>query len=52
VFQLPTGNSGIPGHRRYGDCIEEFIAGRYRPLLYSPEAIEANVEHRLRLEPA
>ncbi|MFN8584964.1 MAG: penicillin acylase family protein [Dehalococcoidia bacterium] len=52
VFQLSAGNSGIPGHRRYGDCIEEFIAGRYRPLLYSPEAIEANVEHRLRLEPA
>lgn len=52
VFQLSTGNSGIPGHPRYGDCIEEFIAGRYRPLLYSTEAIEANVEHRLRLEPA
>ncbi len=52
VFQLSTGNSGIPGHPRYGDCIEEFIAGRYRPLLYSTEAIEANAEHHLRLEPA
>ncbi|MGE0229484.1 MAG: penicillin acylase family protein [Dehalococcoidia bacterium] len=52
VFQLATGNSGIPGHPRYDDCIEEFVAGRYRPLLYSPEAIEAAAEHRLRLEPA
>ena len=38
VFQLSTGNSGIPGHARYGDCIPEFLAGRYRPLLYSRDA--------------
>ncbi|MEZ4554796.1 MAG: penicillin acylase family protein [Dehalococcoidia bacterium] len=52
VFQLSTGNSGIPGHPRYDDCIEEFVAGRYRSLLYAPDAIEAALEHRLRLEPA
>jgi penicillin amidase len=52
VFQLSTGNSGIPGHPRYGDCIEEFLAGRYRPLLYARAAVERHLEHTLRLEPA
>lgn len=52
VFQLSTGNSGIPGHSRYGDSIDEFRAGQYRPLLYSRAAIERHLEHTLRLEPA
>ena len=51
LFQLATGNSGIPGHPRYDDCMPEFLAGRYRPLLYSRVAIEADTEHTLRLEP-
>ena len=51
TFQLPTGNSGIPGHPRYGDCIEEYLQGRYRPLLYSRAAVERHTEHRLELEP-
>ena len=49
TFQLPSGNSGIPGHPRYDDHIEEFLEGRQRPLLYSRAAIEANTEHRLEL---
>ncbi len=52
TYQLSTGNSGIPGHPRYGDCIEEYLAGRSRPLLFTHDAVERNVEHRLRLEPA
>ncbi|MYE47237.1 MAG: penicillin acylase family protein [Chloroflexi bacterium] len=52
TFQLPTGQSGIPGHPRYDDSIEEFRAGRQRPLLYSREAVEAYAEHRLLLQPA
>ncbi len=52
TFQLPTGVSGIPGHPRYDDSIEEFRAGRQRPLLYSREAVEAHAEHRLLLRPA
>ena len=52
TFQLPTGQSGIPGHPRYDDSIEEFRAGRQRPLLYSREAVEAHAEHRLVLQPA
>lgn len=52
TFQLVTGASGIPGHPRYDDSIEEFRAGQQRPLLYSREAVEAHAEHRLRLQPA
>ena len=51
TFQIPAGNSGIPGHPRYDDCIEEYLEGRYRPLLYSREAVERHTEHRLELEP-
>ena len=51
TFQLLAGNSGIPGHPRYDDCIEEFLAARQRPLLYSRAAVEANVEHALDLVP-
>ena len=51
TFQIPAGNSGIPGHPRYDDCIEEYLDGRSRPLLYSREAVERHTEHRLELEP-
>ncbi|TAK75287.1 MAG: hypothetical protein EPO16_09255, partial [Dehalococcoidia bacterium] len=46
-FMLATGNSGIPGHPRYDDCIADYLAGRYRPLLYTRAAIEAAAETRL-----
>ena len=46
-FMLPTGNSGIPGHPRYDDCIADYLAGRYRPLLYTRAATEAAAESRL-----
>ena len=51
TFQMPAGNSGIPGHPHYGDCAPEFFEGRQRPLLYSREAIAANAEGTLVLEP-
>jgi len=51
-FMLPTGNSGIPGHPRYDDCIADYLAGRYRPLLYTRAAIEAAAESRLVLTPS
>ena len=51
TFQMPAGNSGIPGHPHYGDCAAEFFEGRQRPLLYSREAIAANAEGTLVLEP-
>ncbi len=48
---IPAGISGIPGHPRYDDCIEEMLAGRYRPLLFSRPAVEAALESRLELVP-
>ena len=51
-FQLPAGNSGIPGDPHYDDCVEEFFEGRQRPLLYSREAINRNAEATLDLVPA
>jgi len=52
VFMQPTGNSGIPGHPRYDDCIEEYVAGAYRPLLFNELAIRSAVESTLMLERA
>lgn len=52
VFMIPAGNSGIPGHPRYDDCIEEFVGGFYRPLLFSREAVESAAESWLVLERA
>ena len=51
TFQMPAGNSGIPGHPHYGDCAPEFFEGRQRPMLFSREAIAANAEGTLVLEP-
>ena len=51
-FQLSTGISGIPGHPRYDDCIEEYRGGRSRPLLYSRAAIEAAAEGTTVIVPA
>lgn len=52
TFQLPTGVSGIPGHPRYDDCIDEYLDGRTRPLLYTRDAIAAAKESTLVIEPA
>lgn len=52
TFLLLGGNSGIPGHERYDDMIDEYFAGEQRPLLYSAAAIDRHAEHSLRLEPA
>lgn len=51
TFQLPTGNSGVPGHPHYDDCIEEYLDGRQRPLLFTRAAIEAAEADRYVIEP-
>ena len=51
TFQLPAGNSGIPGHPHYDDSAAEYFEGRQRPLLYDRAAIAANAEGTLVLEP-
>ncbi len=50
-FMLPTGTSGIPGHPRYDDCIDEYLAGEYRPLLFSESAVRLAAESTLVLDP-
>ncbi|MQC28088.1 MAG: penicillin acylase family protein, partial [Chloroflexi bacterium] len=51
-FMLAGGNSGIPGHARYDDTIDEYLGGLMRPLLTSRAAVDAAAEHALVLEPA
>jgi len=52
VFMQPTGNSGIPGHPRYDDCIDEYVAGAYRPLLFNDVAVRSAAEATLTLDRA
>ena len=52
TFSLPLGNSGIPGHPRYDDCVQDHLVGRQRPLLFTRATIERHLEHRLHLEPS
>jgi penicillin amidase len=46
------GQSGQPGSPHYGDLLAPWAEGRYFPLLFSREKIEAAATERLVLEPA
>ncbi len=46
------GASGQPGSPYYGNLLELWAAERYHPMLFSRQAVEANVAARLRLVPA
>jgi penicillin amidase len=46
------GQSGQPGSPHYGDLLPLWAEGRYFPLLYSRERIEAVAKEKLVLEPA
>ncbi len=46
------GQSGQPGSRHYGDLLPLWAEGKYFPLLYSRQKIEAMAKQRLTLEPA
>ena len=46
------GQSGQPGSRHYSDLLPLWAEGRYFPLLFSREAIEASNHQRLILQPA
>lgn len=50
AFQIPGGNSGVPGQGHYDDCISEYLDGRYRPLLYSRVSVERHTEYKLDLQ--
>jgi penicillin amidase len=45
------GQSGQPGSRHYADLMPLWDAGKYFPLSYSREAVEANATDRLLLKP-
>lgn len=48
---LPTGNSGNFMSSHYGDQAAMFIAGEYRVLNSTPEAVAADLESTLRFQP-
>src|SRR5262245_35981588 len=46
------GQSGQPGSKHYGDLLPLWAEGKYFPLLYSKQKVEAMAKERLTLEPA
>ncbi|MGH9855530.1 MAG: penicillin acylase family protein, partial [Blastocatellia bacterium] len=46
------GQSGQPGSKHYGDLLPLWAEGKYFPLLYSNQKVEAMAKERLTLEPA
>ncbi len=51
VATSTPGQSGQPGSPHYGDLLPLWAEGRYFPLLFTREAVEANTAHRLVLRP-
>jgi penicillin amidase len=51
VFTSTPGQSGQPESPYYRDLAKMWGAGQYAPLLYTREAIEKNLGHRLQLNP-
>ncbi len=45
------GESGNPGSPHYSDLLEDWAAGRYHPLPFSRQAVEAAAEERILLRP-
>ncbi len=46
----PIGQSGQLGSSHYDDFIDDYLNGRYHPMLWTREQVEANLESRLVLE--
>lgn len=46
------GQSGQPGSKHYGDLLPLWAEGKYFPLLYSKQKVEATAKQQLTLEPA
>jgi penicillin amidase len=51
VATSTPGQSGQPGSPHYGDLLSLWAEGRYFPLSFTREAVEANTAHRLVLRP-
>jgi penicillin amidase len=52
VMTNVPGESGDPESPHYSDLIEEWSQGRYHPMLYSRQAVEAATVERIYLNPA
>ena len=50
-FIIPPGNSGLPASPHYADHMQDYLAIRYRPLLWDWKQIETQKEGEQRLEP-
>jgi penicillin amidase len=49
---IPSGQSGHPGSRHYGDLIRSWASGGHHPMLWERESIEREARGRLELVPA
>jgi penicillin amidase len=45
------GESGQPGSAHWGDLVQDYLQGRYRTLLWTPDQITQNAEGTLTLKP-
>ena len=48
---LPGGQSGHPASEHYQDHVDDWLQGKYHPMLYSRARIEAEAQHHLVLDP-
>lgn len=51
VMTNTPGESGDPESKHYRDLVEDWVNGRYHPMVYSRKAVEAATEERIVLEP-
>ena len=51
LFIVPPGQSGHVGSPHYNDLLEDYLAVRYRPLLWDWDSIAAEAESEQTLEP-
>lgn len=52
ISTLPGGQSGHPASDHYQDSVEDWLKGKYHPMLYSRSRVEDATEGRLVLNPA
>jgi penicillin amidase len=45
------GESGDPTSKHYGDLLADWAAGRYHPMPFTRQAVEAATEERMILRP-
>ena len=51
VMTNVPGESGDPGSRHYKDLLSDWAGGRYHPMPYSRQAVEAALDEKILLEP-